>query len=457
MRVTMKNYASILSLVCILTLAGCSQPAPTVVNLDHLNRLCEEVTIQGVPCTIVHIYSDAPDYGWTDASGEGVACVDDVARAAIVYMRAVSTDDLRYLPHVRRLLNFVLVMQKEDGTFYNFINQDMTINRSGATSHSSFGFWAARGYWALAEGYVFFKEKDAPFAAQLRRAYLRCQPLLDGLTQAYGKHEVHNGHRYPTWLLNRYAADATSEFLLGAAGYLAVTHEPGLQQSVAKLADGVAAMQASSDSTMYGAFYSWPGYWHAWGNAQVQALSLLASVPGHQKWLQQAEVSGRCFLSKLLAGHWLNEYDFRAQKATAFPQIAYGVRTTALGFLQLYRATGDDNYAILAGLAASWLTGNNIAGEPLYDAATGRCYDGIDRKGVNRNAGAESTIEALYTLIEIEKVPLAAAWLNARSPQSWGDAGWPIQQDMQRTFIAKKDTIKLTWRANSRDYALEFK
>ena len=44
----------------------------------------------------------------------------------------------------------------------------------------------------------------------------------------------------------------------------------------------------------------------------------------------------------------------------------------------------------------SWVaTGSGVA---LYDPATGRCADGLDRHGVSRNAGAESTICALMAL-----------------------------------------------------------
>ncbi len=39
----------------------------------------------------------------------------------------------------------------------------------------------------------------------------------------------------------------------------------------------------------------------------------------------------------------------------------------------------------------------------MYSLSTGRCYDGIISSGnVNRNAGAESTIEALLTLQKVE-------------------------------------------------------
>lgn len=50
-----------------------------------------------------------------------------------------------------------------------------------------------------------------------------------------------------------------------------------------------------------------------------------------------------------------------------------------------------------------WLFGNNPAGAPVYDVKNGRGYDGIGfEKQINLNSVAESTIEALSTLLEIE-------------------------------------------------------
>jgi len=126
-------------LVCGLLLSGCglvSVPKPTLpntptaagasvssfargdVNLAHLNFLVEDADIAGQPMAITHIYSEYPHYEWVDASGEGIACIDDAARAALVYLddyersRAPAS-----LDKARRLLNFVLYMQAEDGQF----------------------------------------------------------------------------------------------------------------------------------------------------------------------------------------------------------------------------------------------------------------------------------------------------------------------------------------------------
>ena len=78
-------------------LTACSKktmasPPPVVVIVDtglvntaHLDKLYIPVTFPGnVNAAGVFIYSQYPDYHPVDAGGEGFACVDDVARAALV-------------------------------------------------------------------------------------------------------------------------------------------------------------------------------------------------------------------------------------------------------------------------------------------------------------------------------------------------------------------------------------
>ena len=51
----------------------------------------------------------------------------------------------------------------------------------------------------------------------------------------------------------------------------------------------------------------------------------------------------------------------------------------------------------------------------MYDPKTGRGYDGIINKNkINKNAGAESTIETLATLVEIENNPISLRFLSAK-------------------------------------------
>jgi hypothetical protein len=81
--------------------------------------------------------------------------------------------------------------------------------------------------------------------------------------------------------------------------------------------------------------------------------------------------------------------------------------------IEAYKLTGQDKYADIAGHLAAWLLGANESGVKMYDISTGRCFDGISSaSNVNQNSGAESTIEALLTLQQVEKYPSVKIALN---------------------------------------------
>lgn len=121
-----------------------------LVNLDHLDFLNEKITIDGKEMLITHIYSEYPNYEWVDDADEGIACVDDVARAAVVYLNHYEqTKDKTSLEKAKKALNFVMYMQADDGEFYNFIFDDYSINTDGSTSKKSFDWWAARAMWSI--------------------------------------------------------------------------------------------------------------------------------------------------------------------------------------------------------------------------------------------------------------------------------------------------------------------
>lgn len=48
--------------------------------------------------------------------------------------------------------------------------------------------------------------------------------------------------------------------------------------------------------------------------------------------------------------------------------------------------------------AVAWFVGDNDVGVDLYDARTGATFDGLERDGVNRNQGAESTIAGVTAM-----------------------------------------------------------
>ncbi|NUM77441.1 hypothetical protein HUU40_24030, partial [candidate division KSB1 bacterium] len=90
-------------------------------------------------------------------------------------------------------------------------------------------------------------------------------------------------------------------------------------------------------------------------------------------------------------------------KTERYSQIAYALRPMIVGALRLAESTNDPRFAELAADLAQWFFGKNAAQAQMYDPQTGRGFDGIlSEKEINRNAGAESTIEALYAILEVE-------------------------------------------------------
>ena len=125
-----------------------------IINFSHLEHLTETIKLNDKQVDIVHIYADYPDYKWMDASSEGVSCVDDVARAAVVYLTYFELfDDESILEKSKRLLRFVMALQAEDGNFYNFIFPNGKKNKKAEPTKKLFNFWAARQIWTPAKGY----------------------------------------------------------------------------------------------------------------------------------------------------------------------------------------------------------------------------------------------------------------------------------------------------------------
>jgi hypothetical protein len=57
-----------------------------------------------------------------------------------------------------------------------------------------------------------------------------------------------------------------------------------------------------------------------------------------------------------------------------------------------YRATRNPAWAEYAQTAWRWFLGGNDRGAIIADLDTGRCWDGLTPRGVNRNSGAESIL-----------------------------------------------------------------
>lgn len=383
----------------------------SLVNTSHLDHLYEKIKIDGKEMGIIHIYADAPDYKWTDAPGEGSACVDDVARAAIFYLRYhAATNDSASLEKAKSLLDFLFFMQAENGMFYNFINPDHTINKTAKNSLPGTDWWTWRALWAMSEAYRFFYDKDKSLASSLKQSIVRGYNSIKPLIKNYPNTISLKGVKLPTWLPYQYAADQASVMIMGLVPFYDKTNDTTYSFYIKLLAQGLMIMQAGDSLRFpYGAHLSWENTWHAWGCNQSEALLIAGMALKNEAMIKSALKEINLFYSYLIKEKYLNEFTVLKSgpgKYSRFPQIAYGINPMVAACLEAFKLSSDTKYAEKAADIASWFWGNNAAGKPMYDPKTGRGYDGlVSAEKINYSSGAESTIEALMALLAVEQNP----------------------------------------------------
>lgn len=394
--------------MALFTGAGAAAPPPV---LTHFNHLYADVELAGRPMAVVHIYAQYPDYRYAIEPREGFTCVDDVARAIVMLVHEWQRQqDPELLRKIKGLTEFVLHLHNENGYFNNFLWGDLRINTDYKTSVAELNWWSLRALWAL-ETALPVLEREPTLAALAGRARSATERLVANLDRDLPdqprKLASFAGVTVPAWLPAGSGADQAAEAIVGLLPHVQRTGSPVARRLVQTLADGILLMQkGNSKSYPYGVFLSWRNTWHAWGNVQAYALLAAGERLGRQDYIASALREVDNFYPHLLRTGFAESLEIRTEGRThleigrrTYPQIAYGLRPMIYAAVKAFALTKDARYRTLANELGTWLTGRNAASAPLYDARTGLMFDGIGARGaLNRNSGAESTIEALLAL-----------------------------------------------------------
>jgi len=336
--------------------------------LRQLRRLTREVPSAGPSAQAIAVYAapasaERPPDVLRPASEqgfEGVACVDDAARAIVLYCelwarhqnvsaRATAHDLLRFLAH----------MQDEDGRFANFI-LDWTArkNLTGSSSFLGGAQWQARALHALAWGVATFAgdEWEERFNRGLRwvdspMPYMdvRAVCVLAALKHWQATGSTRSAERSIAWS-SEIAGTRDGGRLLDAAGV----------QSI-----------------------------HLWGHLQETALAETGRLLRRPDLVAAARASADTLLLPAVN-----------RLGTAAHVLPFDMSCVVAGLTAVARATEDQRYATAATQARAWFSGRNAAGTPVYDRERGLIYDGIDDGRVSRNSGAESNIEGALALLD---------------------------------------------------------
>ena len=325
-------------------------PAPA--SFEHVGRLTDDIGI------FEHADHSVPrrHLGY---------CLDDVARALVVVVRAPEqTPRLIELTH--RYLNFVAFAQAEDGRCHNRLGLD----RRWKDVPSVEDCWG-RALWGLGtaaarsvDGEIRQRAADR-FALSAR---WRC------------------GHRRTMG----FAA-------LGAAEMLTVVPDDASSRTL--LASAATTIGGRTGS----ALWPWPESRLTYANAVLPDALMAVGEHLHDAralddglvllgWLLDLETSGS-HLSVTPVGGWTF-----GEPRPGFDQQPIEVAALADACARAFRLTGDSRWSQGVERAVRWFLGDNDAGTPLYDPVTGGGCDGLHIDGRNANQGAESTLAMIATL-----------------------------------------------------------
>ncbi len=328
--------------------------------LRQLARLTRPVPRAGRRAIAIAVYADEQDrpIPARETGEEGVACVDDAARALALYCALWRrTRAPQLLREAEGLLDFLLYMEVAPGRFANFIHDwDGQRNLEGPTSSGDGLFWNARALRGLATATA----TGIPSAAD-----------------AYGRALAATSDEPTGGDIRAIQARALLELPEGLAG-------SELRGRLVRWCDEIAALREGE--VLLDNRHERPV--HLWAHAQEGVLAQAGRLLRREDLVQVARRSAKVvFVPTIVAA-----FDRPVVQPDAVASAVFAM--DALG-----EATGDARYKELAALARAWFAGRNSANAPVYDPVAGRVADGIDNGVVSRRSGAEANIVAAESLL----------------------------------------------------------
>jgi len=197
---------------------------------------------------------------------------------------------------------------------------------------------------------------------------------------------------------------ATAYAALGAVELLRVDPTHGPARRLLSDASDQLPRASSVDA------WRWPEARLSYANALLpDALLALATVKGSQRGVDEAlELLSWLIDEEMTEGHFsFTPVGGRAPGETRpmFDQQPIEAWAMVSACTRAYAYTKDLRWARAARVAGSWFLGNNDVGVPVYDPLTGGGFDGLERGGVNRNEGAESSLAFVASMDQLTRLP----------------------------------------------------
>jgi glycosyltransferase involved in cell wall biosynthesis len=361
--------------------------AATVVKEKPQKKVEKETIINPLllpPFSMAHIRRLTDDTGIIQHAKFGIPnlkegyCLDDNARALLMALMSFQQKkDPMALELLPIYLSYIHYMQNKDGTFRNFLSfKREYLDEIG--SEDSFG----RAVWAL--GYLMGNSPNDAYYQTGRIIFFEAVPNFDKLKSIRSIANTIIGICY--YLRTNKSDDSMIEILSKLSGKIIDQYDREKEEE-------------------------W--YWFepilSYDNG-ILPLALLhaAEFLKDERMLKTALDSMNFLADTTLNNGYLHligneEWYRKGAEMSLYAQQPVDAMAMVLMFYQAFMVTGDKNYLDKMFTSFMWFLGENDIRMSLYDFETEGCCDGIERYGVNRNQGAESTLAYLISHLRVLK------------------------------------------------------
>jgi len=332
-------------------------------NLDYVKRMTDKTGI------LQHAHYSIPNYhhGY---------CLDDNARALLVTTMAYHREKNRTALELMSVyLAFVNYMQQDNGTFRNFLGYDKAfLDEVG--SEDSFG----RTIWAL--GYLQLNAPNDAFFQLARILFNKSVGLFTQLSTLRGISYTLIGINY---YLERFPSDE------------------GMVSIMRNLADFLIDSYEQEKTTDWKWFESVLTYDNG---ILPTSLFYVYEKTEDEKYLKVATetfhfLDSLCFDNDHITLIGNRYWYHRGGERSRFAQQPIDATAMVLMYESAYMVLKKEEYLQKMFTSFMWFFGENDLWVPLYDYETKGCCDGLEKDGVNRNQGAESTLAYLMAYLHI--------------------------------------------------------
>lgn len=334
------------------------------------------------PFSLAHVKRITDDTGIIQHAKFGIPnlkegyCLDDNARALIMALMAYKeTKSRKALELCPVYLSYIHYMQNDDGTFRNFLH----FNRSflgERGSEDAFG----RAIWAI--GYMLDNAPDDSYYQFGKFILDKALPVFDSLRSIRSIANVIIGISH--YLRKNMWDDVMIERLRKLTAFLAEEYRQNTN-----------------------ADWKWYETLFAYDNGILPLAMLHAADILKDEEVRRIAFESMQFLSDItLREGYLsiigNEKWYRREgPRSSFAQQPVDAMCMVLMFHQAYKMTDNSDYLKKLFASFMWFLGENDLRLSLYNYETDGCCDGLERDGISRNQGAESTLAYLISYLVV--------------------------------------------------------